>query len=587
MKKLSERQKKRLKQKLILGLVAVAVILVAAGILALKFYKAYVEEHTPSTNVMSLSEYYNVPDGEAMVIIDEKIYQKNALWLDDMIYIDPETVEKMYTDMLFYAASEDYVFYTTPKEVWRMKPGEKTFLVNDDERSYQAPPVRFVGEELYVSAQFLENCGMNYKVFHEPERVMITRNTEGYLCNDCKGVSQIRTSHDIKADILKETRAGDRLRVVDGGGVRENGFIKVMSEDGVRGYILESELSDSYYYDPPVSSYEKEEYKHNRYDYNIYLGWQLVYTTACIDSMVTAKNRAPEMNVVSPTWFFLNSPDGELVSYASKEYVNTAHSMGMKVWAVVKNDPIEGHFSGTEDSHLLLSSTAKRRSLTDKLIAACREYGIDGLNIDFEMLKVDSGVYFTLFLRELSIRCREEGIVLSVDDYVPQNFNAYYDLKEQAKVVDYIVIMGYDEHYSGSASAGSVSSLNWFADAIKNTLEKTNDPKGLIMGVPFYTRLWKEKDGSVTVDATIGMDEAEKIVTRHGADKTWHNREGQYYSEYSYNGAQYKIWLEDFASLEAKAAEIKANELAGIAAWKLGDESAGTWTVLKKALEKK
>lgn len=574
--------------KKIFALVAGVVLVAALAGVGLIIYHNIKEKYAPSEQVLSLTDYYSVPDGEAMIILDGDVFERNALYRHDMTYIDLDMVKSMYTHRFFYVPEENSVFYSTAHEIYEFTPGETVFLLNRQPTESVVPIVELKNDTVYVCTSFLERCGMTCSTYTEPARLLIASNPEGYLCADVAKATRIRAGKDIKADILKEVQAPERMRFIDGGGIRENGFVKVMSEDGVRGYIEENALSESYYFDPELRQPEADEYSHIRYSGNIYLGWQLTYSTDSTPLLNKVIAESPEVNVVAPTWFYLNDTEGNMNSYASQEYVDLAHSNGIKVWGTFKNDEIEGVFSASEDSHRLLSVTAHRNSLTDRIVGAALEYGLDGVNIDFELLKVETGVYFIQFLRELSVACRENGICLSVDDYVPMGYNAYYDLKEQAEIIDYIVIMGYDEHYAGGGQAGSVSSLNWFKQAAVDTAALA-EPAGVIMGVPFYTRLWREEmvDGEqkLYIDLTPGMDEAAKVAANSGAEKVWSKDCGQYYIEYKKDSATCRMWLEDAKSLEQKVLAVRELDMAGIAAWKLGDESAGTWGVIKNAFE--
>lgn len=574
-----------MKKKLIYAGIAAMVVIVAACILVSGFLKQYREKKAPSTVVMSLIDYYHVADGEAMIILDEKIYEKTALWRNNTAYLDLDSVTDMYDHRFFWVEEENLLIYTTPSENYRFTPGEKDFIQNFVLKTGTAPVLETKDGAPYVSIDFLQaNCGMTVEVYDEPHRIMITYSNDGFLSANVVEESQIRVSQNIKADILTTVEPGETVRFIDGGGIRENGFIKVMSSDGVRGYMLESALDENYYADPVFAEFTVPEYTHLVYADKVYLGWQLLYSADSLDKLNDAIGRAPEMNVVAPTWFFLTGTGGEMMTYASTAYVDRAHEAGLKVWATYKNDPIEGKFETTEDTHAVLSSTVTRTALIDNMIDTVDEYELDGINIDFENLKVDSGIYFIQFLRELSVRCRAEGIILSVDNYVPENYNAFYNLSEQSDLVDYIIIMGYDQHYAGGGKAGSVSSLDWFTAAAENTAAKA-DATRVIMAVPFYTRLWMIKDGGIYVEETPGMDAAEKIVKKAKASKEWKEDAGQYYAEWSSGGAKYKIWIEDEESLRAKTYAARALNMAGIAAWKCGDESKGTWAAIVDAME--
>ncbi|MCR5324155.1 MAG: hypothetical protein K6E85_12890 [Lachnospiraceae bacterium] len=571
-------------KNIIFTLMAVAVAVMAAGCSNIDIIDGLKEKGDPSTVVMPLGEYYAISGEDVMVIIDEKIYDKKALWRDDAVYLDLDTVKQMYDNRFFWDENEKTMYYGPPDTVYRFYPGEKEYILNRSSISGEKPMIQEKDGILYVCVELLEKyCGITCRIYDEPHRMLITYSDEAYLAAVAKEDTQIRVKQDIKEDILKEVKAGDVLRFIDGGGIRENGFVKVMSEDGVRGYIKENALEDTYYADPVFRDFKPTEYSHIRLKKKVYLGWQLIYTTDNLSYLNAGIALAPEMNVVSPTWFFLTDTDGNMLNYVNRDYIAAAHNKGLQVWALYKNDTIEGKFECSEDSHRVLASSESRTRLVDNIVNSAVEYGLDGVNIDFEMLKVDTGVYFIQFLRELAIECRSRGIILSVDNYVPQNYNAYYDLASQSDIVDYVIIMGYDEHYAGSEEAGSVSSLGWFREAVANTAAKC-DPDGVIMGVPFYSRLWKENGDKLTVESTPGMAEAASIVKRANAKPEWDEDTGQYYAEWK-NAGIYRIWLEDEESLRAKVYAAREADFAGIAAWKNGDETAGIWAAIVDAME--
>ncbi|MBR4725452.1 MAG: hypothetical protein IK071_06685 [Lachnospiraceae bacterium] len=575
-----------MKRNFYFGVAAAAIILIALAVIGTIIYKDYKEKHAPSEVVMPLDEYYAITGEDVMVIIDEKVYDKKALWRNDAVYLDIDTVHEMYdTDRkFFWSEAENTLYYDVPGTVFRFFPGENGYYTNRSAVSAERPMAEIRDGVVYICVDLLQKySGITCSIYDAPHRILITYSDEAYLAAPAKEDTQIRVSQSIKADILKEVKAGDILRFIDGGGIREEGFIKVMSDDGVRGYIKESALDESNYADPVFAGYNAPQYSYTRLDRKVYLGWQLLYTSNSLDLLEAAVSQAPEVNVISPTWFFLSDTDGNMIDYASMDYVRAAHNKGLQVWALYKNDTIEGKFNCSEDSHTVLASYESRTRLIDNIINSVETYGIDGVNIDFEMLKVDTGVYFIEFLKELSIECHSRGIILSVDNYVPENYNAYYNLSEQADVVDYIIIMGYDEHYAGSPEAGSVSSLGWFKNAIANTVAKCG-AEGVIMGVPFYTRLWKENGDKLTVEATPVMAEAASIVKRAGVEPEWDEECGQYYAEWTNSGI-YRIWLEEEESIREKVYAAREADLAGIAAWKLGDEKAGTWAVIVDAME--
>jgi spore germination protein YaaH len=257
--------------------------------------------------------------------------------------------------------------------------------------------------------------------------------------------------------------------------------------------------------------------------------------------------------------------------------VNYAHQQGLEVWALVDN------FNESVSTYDTLSRTSSRQRLVNQLTAAAIQYGLDGINVDFEMISTECGRAYIEFIRELSIMCRINGIVLSVDDpaYVPNAVSSQYFREEQGVFVDYVIIMGYDEHYTGSEEAGSVASYDFVETSIQNTLEEVPKEK-VINAIPFYTRFWKtDEEGNVTSEA-LGMDAADQRAKNNEIEPTWDETTHQYYIELEYEGSIYQMWMEEERSIEEKLQLIKQNELAGVASWRLGFERADIWDVILK-----
>ena len=576
--------------KKILVFLAAVIILGLLAIGGILIYEKIAEKYRESEVQMDLVTYYNVPEGEAMLIIDEKISDKNALYRDSEPYIDLGMVKEFYTNLFTWNPDEGRVYFTTPSTEYIITPDSKEMLVDGQTVSNTVPIIIKKDDELYVAMSFLLNySNITYSVYENPARVLLTYSTDEFISVKVKEESAIRISQDIKADYLKKIPAGESLRIIEGGGVQQKGFIKVMSNDGVRGYFLIEKLDwDNRYNEAPsFKEYVPETVDHNLMNEKVYLAWQLVYTKDCTDDMIKNITANPEINVVSPTWFFMNGTDGSIKSYASKEYVEAAHDRNVKVWALLKNDMIEGKFNGSEDTHTVLASYDARKTLIENLIKQVNSCGADGINVDLESLKVETGVYFVQFLRELSIECRKNGIVLSVDNIIPEDYNAFYNIPEQAKIVDYIVIMAYDEHYLGS-DAGSVSSLNWYNYTMQLSLSKCPKEQ-ILMGVPFYTRLWKEiPDGDdirTISERIMNLKQSQDYIAGLDFEPEWDEKAGQYYYEYQDDEGKYRLWLEDKKSLIQKVLAVREQDMAGIAAWKMGDETEEIWSTIKDTLE--
>ena len=577
-------------KRVLVGLTAVILLglLAAAGII---IYEKIAEKYRESDVQMPLTEYYNVPEGEAMLIFDEKVYDKNALYEYGEPYLDFPTVTERYSTQFMWSPEENRMYYTTASKEYMITPEADSMLVNEEKVSVDHPPVIVRNDTIYISMSFLKECSnITYKVYENPARVLVTYEEDEFMCVNLKQESSIRVSQDIKADYLEKLPAGSVVRIIEGGGIQQKGFIKVMSEDGVRGYILQEKLDweNRYNAQPVFNEYAGEEYKHLLSPEKVFLVWQLVYSQGHIEEMTDYVEKNPEVNVVAPTWFFMSGDRGDIISYGDKEYVAAAHDRRVNVWAVLKNDTLEGQFNGAEDSHKVFSGYDSRKRLIKNVIDAVKKCGADGINIDIEGIKVETGIYFVQFLRELAFECRDYGIVLSVDNYIPEDYNAFYNIPEQKKSADYIVIMGYDEHYAGS-DAGSVASLSWFKHAADISLAKCG-PEQIIMGIPFYTRLWREVPQGETVktyvEKTMNLREQDAFIEASELEGTWKDKEGQYYYEYEdeETGEVYKLWAEEKKSLTLKSVVIGEKGLAGTAAWMMGGDTDGLWTIIKGAV---
>ncbi|HYE81151.1 MAG TPA: S-layer homology domain-containing protein [Clostridia bacterium] len=314
----------------------------------------------------------------------------------------------------------------------------------------------------------------------------------------------------------------------------------------------------------------------------INLTWHYIWGSAPDMSGV---KKVDGLNVVSPTWFTLANEKGDMENRGSLSYSNWAHRNGYKVWVLVDNK-----FNSALTSKFLSDENARAKFI-DSLISNAKKYEIDGINIDFENMYTRDKDAFTGFMRELSQKTKANGLTLSVDVSVivsNSNWSESFDRAALARVVDYVALMAYDQHWEGSPVSGSVAQLSWVEQCLKRVLQEVPKEK-LLLGVPFYTRLWKEEyvNGSskpVVTSQAISMETAERIIAENGASKTWDAISGQYYATYKKGNATYKIWLEDEKSIKLRAELVNKYKLGGIASWKYGLEKSTVWNTIAKTI---
>lgn len=537
-----------------------------------------IKKFTPSKKVMDLTEYYQVKGDEIVVVLQNKIHETKGILINDQVYIDYKTVIDQLNARFYWDENENILIFTTPTEVIKSEAGSNDYYINKSKNSVDYPITKVDGDNVYIAVDFIQNYSdLKYELYKEPNRIVIDYQWGEYLFADVKKKTQLRVKPDIKSDILVQLKEGEEVEFVDSSESAVEGFSKVMTQDGVIGYVKTKYVKNSYY-ETKKSDFKPPAYTSIHKDYKINLVWHQVTNQTANSNLLYMLENAKGVNTISPTWFSVISEEGELSSLASERYVERAHDLELEVWALVDD------FNPDVSMYNLLSVTSKREKLVNNLIAYAIQYNLDGLNIDFEKISLDTGIHYIQFIRELSVKCRNNGIILSVDNYVPTEYSAYYNREEQGNVVDYLITMAYDENHGGSETSGSVASYNFVKSGVQNTLKEVPKEKTII-GIPFYTRLWKETpegDGVKVTSEAYGMNDAANLLERNEANIVWDDELKQNYGEFVEDGATFKMWLEDEKSLEAKLKVISENDVAGIAGWKLGLEDDSVWNTIIK-----
>ena len=520
---------------------------------------------------MDSAEYYGITgEGQVPVILQDEVAPEQSMLVEGVPYLNYHTVKDSLNSRFYWDSANQLMLYTTPTDVIKIPAGSAEYTVSGEEKSFDQIIVRLEGETPYIEADFVKQyTNMTYETLQEPDRILVTYKWGTIQQAKVKRDEDVRYQGGVKSPILTEVSKGDLVTVLE----QLENWTRVATADGYIGYVRNKKLGSVK--ETTISNeFTEPEYTRIRKDYTINLVWHQISNMDSNYALSTDMESMTGVNTISPTWFSVASKDGTISSLADASYVETAHEKGLEVWGLVDN------FNQEVDMKEVLTNTTAREKLTDQLIEAALEYQLDGLNIDFENLGEELGDAYIEFLRELSVQCRKNGLVLSSDNTVPRDFSSYYQRSEQAEVVDYFIIMGYDEHYSGS-EPGSVASLSFEKEGIEATIAEGVPADKIISGVPFYTRLWKtDTNGEVSSEA-IGMDKADATLEANGVTANWSDETSQDYAEYhDPDGALYQIWLENEASIELKAKLVPEYQLAGIAAWKLGFERSSIWDVI-------
>ena len=539
--------------------IAVAVLVILVAILGIVTH--VVMKYIPSSEKMDLNEYYGeMADGEIALVIGTEKLEERGLVDGDRVYLPLDVVNTYLNQRYYWDSANQQILYATPSELTSAsassEAGDKVWVKDD---------------KVYLNLTYVQEfTDLDAYITKDPYRIAIQYKFKNVKTVTVKKNTSIRYRGGIKSAILTSVKKGTKLRLIE---EMEN-WDQVATDDGYIGYIDKKKVGEAEK-TKFERSFKKEEYSYLTMDSKVNMVWHQVTSTDANAYFADVTANMTGVNVISPTWFYLTDTSGNIASIASADYVSQAHEKGLQVWGLIDNFTQE--VSTTET----LSSTAARQNIISQLIQAAKDVGMDGINVDFESLSEDVGIHFLEFLRELSIECHKNNLVLSVDNPVPEDFTSHYDRAEQGRVVDYVIIMGYDEHYVGS-EAGSVASLPWVEQGIQDTLKEV-PAKRVINAIPFYTRLWRTTGGNVTSEA-IGMDQAQQTIADNNVETYWDKTTSQNYGKYDIDNSTYQIWLEDAQSVAEKVKLVSKYDLAGVSAWKLGFENNGIWQVISDNL---
>ncbi len=560
------RTHRRNPMRILLPIVILAVILVAAGIFI------YARRYSPSKEKVNLNDYYGLQTSDEMYIIKNGTQAGTNGYLEgDEGYVPISEVQSGINGRFFWDPTEKVIRYVDGNNIISAAADTKTYTVNKAQKTAKYKIVEIRDDTAYLSLSFVKKyTNIRISYFKKPNRVVLSDQWGKVKYRTVKRKTQIRAKGGYKSGVVAEVERGTKVTVQE---TYEN-WSAVCTEDGTVGYIqnrmLGSETTETF-----TSKFKAAEHAHITRTEPVNLVWHQVTNTSANSRIDDVLKKSPGINVVSPTWFYLNDSKGGIQSYASASYAAACHKQNVQVWALVSN--LE---NSSVDTAKVLNTTSSRDQLINNLVAQAIAANIDGINVDFEALKNSVGYGFIEFIRELSVKCSNNGLVLSVDNYPPSAYTGVYYRSEEAKFADFVILMAYDEHFKGS-EAGSVSSLSYVEDSVTAMLKDVPADQ-LVLGLPFYTRLWETKGSGTPSCTTYGMEGARKLLKSVGVSAEWDDRTSQNYATYQKDGSTYQIWLEDARSLQTKLKVMQTKKLAGAAFWKSGYETSDVWSVISK-----
>ncbi len=571
-----------MRRKIIPVLVAI-VLIVVIGVFS--FGKDFMEKSRYSTERADLDAYFGVSAGRLAIVLQDEMVEEKALLLDGRCYFDKATVDKYFNDGFYVNLQEGVVLYTTALETYKIQIGGTVLEAPDGKKDLGYEAIISREDGLYFEADFLKrfvNCSVDIYDRHVQVYTEWGVRKVDSLTED----SVLRQDADGMSPVLRDLESGEEIEILEEGETwslakTSDAFLGYVENKRLKNYTQGWDITDT---EKPVTDYTEPEFVSLSMDGKLSLGWHAVYGMSGNDDLERLASEANGMNVIAPTWFSLNDNQGGFRSFASEDYVAAAHGKGLQVWGVWDDfnygleNPEAGINVGT-----VLSSSENRQRLVKGISETAISLGLDGVNIDFENIAEEIASHYIQFLRELSVECRKNKLFLSVDNYVPYQYRSYYRLDVQGKIADYVIIMGYDEHWHGSGDPGSVASIEYVRGGISRALEQVPAQK-LVNALPFYSIVWKSKGGVVT-DEFLTVENVESYVGSHQLTPVWDEETCQNYAEWTEGDALFQVWLEDVDSLRVKLNVMNVQKIGGVAVWQLDFGTPEAWEAIRGFVE--
>lgn len=503
-------------------------------------------------------------------LTEDKDIDKDDFCIEDgMIYLSLDYIKEYLDKGIEYDKSTGEVKINNDHANKILKLNEYKAKFNSGTIDLRAPVIEKNGKIMLPIEAFIYDYDVRLRYNKDIRLLLLDYRDKEYDLTKTISETLLRESDSKRSPIIKKLPKGEELYVYE----EKGKFCKVRMPEGYAGYVLKKDLDENF---------EKVSFKStskNTFADSINLTWDYTYAEHSEDKINQIKD-IKGLDVIIPTWFSIRNGNGDMIDRGNQNYIKKYKDLGIDVWAYLDNsfDP--------NVTHEALSNENTRKKVINKTLELCKKYGMKGINIDFEHTRVDDRDYITDFVKEFR-QAAGDDFIISVD--VTPQISADvtkepYDRKALADIADYMVVMAYDQHWGSSDKAGSVAQYKWVEGSV-NVLFRSIPNKKMILGVPLYTRMWKEAGGKVT-SKTISMDEVARIIAAKGLKPVWDKESQQNYVEYQENNANYKIWIEDANSLEKKVSLVNKYNLAGVGSWRLGFETSNIWDVISKELDK-
>lgn len=561
---MGEIEKKKSKIGIIIAIIIIALVLIVGAIGGYYVIKRnYIVSKINQTNLI-------INNSNATSSLKNNVYIKNGV-----VYVSKPDIYNFFDNTIIYDEKYNQVVTTSSTKIASLPIDSKQIQVNSSNTTIKAGAI-ILDEVAYVPISELDEVYNIKTTYVESEDlVYIDSLDREQQTATLKKDSSIKYKPTIISATLAKAKQGDTLTIANRSDYPvPNGWTRVRTENGTLGYIQTGKLNQF------KTIREKAEEK-AKIEGPISLAWD--YYSEYV-SAPTRTGKITGVNVVSPSFFYMTKYSTtniyENVGNEGIAYVNWAHGNGYQVWPMFTN-------SNMSETSKMLSDYKSRENVINQIIKYIKQYNLDGINIDFEGMYETDKDNFSRFLIEIRPRLNEIGAVLSVDVTAPDGapeWSLCYDRYTIGKVADYVMFMAYDQYGVSATKAGTTAGHNWVEANVKKFLgQEEVKAEKIILGIPFYTRVWKEINGNV-ISSVVNIGNVNNLIPSN-ATKTWDEDLQQYYVEYKKGGATYKIWVEDEKSIEAKLDLVSKYNLGGAAYWEYDRATNSIWNLIESKIK--
>ena len=501
-------------------------------------------------------------NGEGQAIIEEEAIYIPLMLLEDQFGINTD-----------YDELNKIAIITTEERVFRFY-GEVGRVEINHKESAEIPRMIILEDNPMIPISHMKDDLLIESNFVKETEILILSNLStdqmyGEILDDH---TRLRVKDKLFSEVMEIMNKGDRIQLFD----EDGDWIKIVTDKGIMGYVHKNKIHNI----NVIKGIIHEKVSPNFQEEPILLVWEHVHAK---NPDTTQIGEMKGVNVISPTWLSLRDRSGTISNKIDYSYIQWAKEKGFKIW------PLFGNQFDPELTSDFLNNALARESAIKGVLKLILDNGLDGINIDFENVFLKDRDKLVQFVRELVPIFHQHGLLVSMDVTVlstSENWSLCYDRQALGEALDYVAVMTYDEHWSSSPVSGSVASLAWVERGIHQLLEEVPAEK-LILGIPFYTRLWTETptdEGMKVSSQALGMKAVNDLVEKYKLQKIWDETAGQHYVEYQIDGKTHKIWIEDSESIILKSDLVNKYNLAGAAAWRRGFETPDIWDVLDRTL---